>query len=392
MILPRLPDQPRRGTTMVLVAVFLTVIVGVAAFAVDLGMVTLLRSQIQNAVDAAALAAVLQLNQDPSAIEQAENLAREYVQRNRVGTLVTVPEDAIDVQRGVFDPATRQFTATNTNPNAVRVFATQRNEPFYFARIFGYDTYSMPASAVASAGEVMDIMLVLDLSMSMTENGRIQALWASAPAFVDTIAAFGSRDQIGVMGLAAFPNTYNPVTFKHPTCIEYQSGLHPTNDHMVGVLERKLTSDFASLKSTTLTSTNLKAGKYYSYWEKYYTYHTGTGAALGDAVHYLLHGAESRPVAAKAIVLMTDGMANRPTNNGPGYALQMAQYAAANDIPVYTISLGDYANTSLNEEIATISGGSHYDATGDGQVLLTQKLTTAFQHAAGDLKRAQLVK
>ena len=51
-----------------------------------------------------------------------------------------------------------------------------------------------------------------------------------------------------------------------------------------------------------------------------YTGWTGTGAALGDAVHYLVQGSEARADAGKFIVLMSDGHANKPSGNGPGYA------------------------------------------------------------------------
>ncbi|MEZ6078353.1 MAG: Tad domain-containing protein [Pirellulaceae bacterium] len=54
-------DQ-RCGATLVLVVLLLVVILGVAAFAVDFGRMQLVRSQLQTAVDAGALAGSLQLN------------------------------------------------------------------------------------------------------------------------------------------------------------------------------------------------------------------------------------------------------------------------------------------------------------------------------------------
>jgi len=46
----------KHGTVFVLVAFLLTVLIGVAALAVDIGYVAITRNQVQNAADAAALA------------------------------------------------------------------------------------------------------------------------------------------------------------------------------------------------------------------------------------------------------------------------------------------------------------------------------------------------
>jgi Mg-chelatase subunit ChlD len=119
---------------------------------------------------------------------------------------------------------------------------------------------------------------------------------------------------------------------------------------------------------------------------------TGIGAGIGDAAHYLTYSSEARPDAEKAIVLMTDGEANRPSANPAGYALTMASYAASLDITIYTISLGDAADVVLHQDIADITDGIHFDATGSGEATLTAGLTDAFGRAAAAIKRAKLVK
>ena len=91
-----------------------------------------------------------------------------------------------------------------------------------------------------------------------------------------------------------------------------------------------------------------------------------TGTALGGCSPLSGAGSETRQRADKAIVLMSDGHANKPTGNGPGYARTMAAYVANKNIKIYTISLGDAADVQLMEEIAEIGGGQHFDATGSG--------------------------
>ena len=88
--------------------------------------------------------------------------------------------------------------------------------------------------------------------------------------------------------------------------------------------------------------------------------------------------------------MMSDGHANKPPGNGPGYAREMAAYAASLDVKVYTISLGNSADTDLMEEIATATGGEHFDASGSGGSL-GDNLTEAFRGVANSLGRTQLV-
>jgi Flp pilus assembly protein TadG len=368
---------------MILMVLLLVVVVAMVAFSVDIGLMVLLQAEIQNAVDAGALAAGLRLQEDPHAVREAEEAARQFVRLNRVGVLKLIPEDAISVEQGVFDGEAKTFTATSFSPNAVRVFARQVDEPFFFARIFGYTTFSAPASATASADpEPLDIMMVLDLSGSMEHHGRIEALRSAAPVFVDVIDDLDGEDQIGMMGLSANPDDYDPESEGH-FGVEYSSGLHPTADHNVGVLEAVLDESFSHLSSTVLSSSNLEAGKYTNY--------TGTGAAIGDASHYLTYGSEARDEARKSIVLMSDGHANRPSGNGPRYARAMARYAAGQDVTIHTISLGNDADLELMQDIADITGGTHFDATGSGESVLTERLTEAFRQAAAAIKRVQLV-
>ena len=77
----------RQGAAMLLLLLLLVPILGMVAFAIDAGMMVLLRAEVQNAVDSGALAAALTLQSDPDAIAKAEKAAREFIQRNRAGVL-----------------------------------------------------------------------------------------------------------------------------------------------------------------------------------------------------------------------------------------------------------------------------------------------------------------
>ncbi len=383
---------PRRhGATIVLMLLLLVVIVGMVAFSVEVGRMFLLRCQMQTAVDAGALAANLKLQQDPQALEEAAAAARDFIQQNHVGRGVTVPTHAIDVEIGQWNDDTGTFVVTSVSPNAVRVSARQDDEPFFFGRIFGRTSYGAPASATASgSGRPLDIVMVLDMSGSMGSSGRIQALRNAAPAFVDVIEEYGGSDQIAVIGYGVDPDDFNPG--QHGNGAPYTNvPAHlypPTSSYRVGVLEGALTDDFDSLRNNVLTTSNLVSNKYGG--------GTPIGAGIRDGAHYLRNAPAARtevnnvPVE-KVMVMMSDGYANKPSGNGSGYALAMADYAASLGVTVYTISLGNSADVNLMEQIAARTGGRHFDARGSGEQALTQLLTHAFRQAAGAIKRAQLV-
>ncbi len=378
----------RCGATLVLIVVLMVVILTSAAFAVDFGRMLLVRSQLQTAVDAGALAGSLQLKQDPTDIAAAQAAARDYVARNRVGFMVTVPDDAITVEVGGWDTTTRIFDTQASKADAISVSATQSNEPFLFAQIFGTTSFSIPRQAVAVAGAArMEVLMVLDLSGSMWDEGRIEALQDAAPVFVDVMEIYANDDRIGVMGYGVQKGTYDPAAEGHNGVVytatpeSYFPAASSYANEWVGVLEGTLTTDFDFLRNSVLTPAQLLAGKYGG--------GTPTGAAIRDGVHYL--NSNAREGTNKLMVLMSDGYANKPSSNGAGYALQMADYARATNVRIYTISLGNSADTNLMAAIAAATSGKHFDATGNGGGDLTTLLTNAFRNVALEISRTTMV-
>ena len=67
--------------------------------------------------------------------------------------------------------------------------------------------------------------------------------------------------------------------------------------------------------------------------------------------------------AVKAIVLLSDGNANRPEGEAEEYALGQAEDAATDNIRIYTIGFGDDANAELLETIAITTGGKYYSTS-----------------------------
>ncbi len=380
----RIERRKRRGAVVVLMAIALIIFIAMAAFMIDIGRLFVLQSQIQSSVDAGALAASFQLDLDPRDPDKAAAKALEFVQVNDVGVQGLVPEELIIVETGQWDFETELFLVTGDRPNAVRVRARQDNERFTFGRVLGITYFGAPASSIAASGGVpMDIMMVLDLSGSMKHRGRIEALRNSAPSFVDLIFDRIGYDQIGVMGLSAEPSKYDPIEAGHTGMPYTPLGLNPSDNHHVGVVESDLTDNANYLTNSVLAHGNLVPAKYGGRG------YTGTGGALRDAAHYL--SVNAREDADRIVVLMSDGHANRPSGNGPGYARSMASYAKSLDVTVYTISLGNSADLKLMDDIAKQTNGTHFDATGTGEAELTEALLDAFRGIANALRASRLV-
>jgi len=118
-------DQSQeRGSVVVLVALALTALLGFCAIVTDVGLLYAKKVQLQNTVDAAALAGVQEL---PNNLSQAEQKARYYASQNGV-PVITV-----------------SFSTSN---GKIIVEATQQ-VPTYFARIWGITQEQISVSAKA---------------------------------------------------------------------------------------------------------------------------------------------------------------------------------------------------------------------------------------------------
>ncbi|WP_083928088.1 pilus assembly protein TadG-related protein [Anaeromusa acidaminophila] len=115
-----------RGTTLVLVAAALFMLLGISALALDAGFLYWNKAQVQTAADAAALAGAQELRHSP---EAAESEARAYAALN--------------------GRATDNVTVDLTVANQITV-TVQRMVDLYFAHIFGVPQW--PVQATATAG------------------------------------------------------------------------------------------------------------------------------------------------------------------------------------------------------------------------------------------------
>ncbi len=162
--------REERGVTAAMMALFMTFLAGITATAVDLGVLFTAKAQLQNAADAAALAAsntMISIGANNEAIAQPANAlsaANQYASSNQaLGVNVNLKNPVgDDFTIGYWDESLGDFDQNRTGlglTNAedltgVRVRVRrddQANTPVatYFARIFGID--DVPVRAVSTA-------------------------------------------------------------------------------------------------------------------------------------------------------------------------------------------------------------------------------------------------
>jgi Flp pilus assembly protein TadG len=130
------------GISLVLVAISLSVLLGMAALAVDTGMLLTARTESQRVVDAAALAGAGSLILAPDDADLARQTAIDYAAENDVRGITAEVQPA-DVDVDLVNDRVR-----------VRMFRTQaRGNPIetFFARILGVDQTGVATVAAAEA-------------------------------------------------------------------------------------------------------------------------------------------------------------------------------------------------------------------------------------------------
>jgi Flp pilus assembly protein TadG len=174
----------QRGVAMFQgVMVMTTVGVGVAAIAIDTGLMYSARSDLQTAVDAAALAAAAELSSEGDVQAAARGAAASYAERNQVarnGLTIDPNQDVVFGKATVNELTGKYEFAEGVTPyDAVRVSArrdaTAADGPvsLVFGHVFGTDTVSIQASAVAMYVP-RDIAVVVDLSGSMNDDSELR--------------------------------------------------------------------------------------------------------------------------------------------------------------------------------------------------------------------------
>ena len=148
--------------------------------------------------------------------------------------------------------------------------------------------------------------------------------------------------------------------------------IYTHNSSAGAILETGLTNDLASVKPL-----------YRQRQASHYDAMTNIGAGLKVAREEI--EANARPDAYRVIVLMTDGVANRPWGSAEGFARSQADLCRTAKIKIMAIALGLGADADLMLDLANITGGKRFIVPGGGTIAEYEaQLTEVFQEIAAD--------
>jgi Flp pilus assembly protein TadG len=166
--------RSRKGNIVVLTAFMMVFLLGLMAFAVDLGYMAVVRAQLQQSADAAALAAAAELVDKESfddsvdlatEVDSARSLAIQYAAWNKIcksaPTLDGNFSNSVNgnvVVGNLWNPSDPDEPLSFTDPNyfnavqvrVSRTLAENGEVPLFFGPVFGYMKFAMQSSATAA--------------------------------------------------------------------------------------------------------------------------------------------------------------------------------------------------------------------------------------------------
>lgn len=341
----------RTGAIAVLMAITLPLIVIMAAFAIDVAWMQLVRTELRTATDAASRAGAktLSLQQDETAARAA---ARDAASRNQVaGSPLQVVNAEIEI--GLARQASRNarfvFSPNGALKNAVRVTGNRTAGsaggavPLFLGRVMGVASFE-PSQVATSTQLDRDICLVVDRSGSMMRDlvsRNVPGGNCNAPH--PTLSRWGGLN-IAVAGfLAELDNT---AQLEQCGLVSYSQqgsgcGLTFTTSDINARLDfnyQNIRNEMARLSSQPVAGfTNIAAG-------------------IDNGIR-VLTDANARPFAVKTMVLMTDGRKNRGIE-----PVISARRAARQDITIHTVTFSSEADFPRMRAVADATGGEHFHA------------------------------
>jgi Mg-chelatase subunit ChlD len=183
----------KKGFVVFVVAASAMVLIPVAGLGIDAAMLYVVKARLSAACDGAALAAARNLNvgqtitaQEASARLRAEsfyagNFAEGYLGAHRNAPVITIPMAAVGNVLRVTTDGSARFVP-------------------YFMKYLGINNVDVRATGTAARRDV-NIMLVLDRSLSMDFTSSCEPMKAAARNFVDRFVE--GRDRLGLITFGA---------------------------------------------------------------------------------------------------------------------------------------------------------------------------------------------
>ncbi len=169
-------NNRRSGVALVLVLVATIALFAFVALAIDLGMLAVARTQLQDAVDLAAMAGARTLNGDSSANNNYSSVSPNAISVATANSVLSKPitsgQVSLQIGRYVYVPSNQRFEGVIPGPSSenwsmvsAQVTANVNNN-LAFAKVFNVGSSNMAATATA-VHRPRDVAVVLDYSGSM---------------------------------------------------------------------------------------------------------------------------------------------------------------------------------------------------------------------------------
>lgn len=328
--------QPRRGATMLYTVLVMLALLGICSLAVDFGYVSLVKTELRSALDAASLAGAGGLATSPA---EARARAKAAAASNKVNGAPLTIQDS-DIQLGSWNANTRQFTqfavANESKATAIRITAPLRTSRgtqvnLFFARLLGKDFVEMQTSAVGAFAAGMDVVIVQDVTTSFSDE--LADARAGDLAFLDSLYARGGTGGMGVVAFTGWGKTIAPL--------------------------QKINANYTALtnaiKSLQLAgSTGMPKA-------------SGTDIAAGLEESLKVFGSYNNPSASgRAIVLVSDGEPNASSSGSHPklsdsqlltLAQQIANQAWAQKIHVYVVFYNESNSATAATKLKSLIRG-----------------------------------
>lgn len=204
------------GALSVAFALAIPVVVGSAAFAVDLSMAHMVKQRLSHAIDAAALAAAASAGGGTEA--EITSKVEDFFYKN-------YPLDEIG--------ATYDLQVTVSGDD-ISVSAKSRYDTA-FAKLLGIDELVVSAKTTVTREILgLEVALVLDVTGSMSTNNNIGTLKTAAISFLNTLCRDSSCSSLVKIGIVPFANTVNVGPYglgKNPSGSTYDTAFvnNPSN-------------------------------------------------------------------------------------------------------------------------------------------------------------------
>ena len=366
----------QKGQILVTFVVIFPVLLLFMGLALDLGFAYVTKTALSKAADAAALAAMRNINQGQSQATAIAVSAFNVNYQSAIGT-------------GGVQPVVNVAISSNASNNpVVTVGATATISTFFLGILPGFNTLNVSSSAQATRPKLI-MSLVLDRSGSMNKNGGATAL----PPAVDNFMSYfdDSTDQVAMVSFSTVPSidvtmrnnfsativsainsmTFNGSTYAEGGLLDGQSQINsvvvPSGENVVKVAIF-FTDGWANTVQTSLlcpatTTLNIggcappEAAVGWCNGIGFMDPTSGNGVSCSATSFLSALTGTTEPLTPTAT-----GMLNI-ANDAMYRSVQAANSMRAQNIVVYSIGLGDKISQPFLQQVANDPASATFDST-----------------------------